>query len=78
MKYRVNLGNISKPNVVLLDNLVQAKKAIRDKLKQVCKGVRIESSVSKIEHNVFGLGYRYPVSDRITTSGIYRIEVVKD
>ena len=78
MKYRVNLGNVVNPKISLFDNLVEAKKAIREKLKSICKDVKIESSVSKIEGSLYGLGYRYRVADKVYITGMYKIETVKD
>ena len=78
MKYRVNLGSVVNPKISLFDNLVEAKKAIREKLKSISKDVKIESSVSKIEGSLYGLGYRYKVGDKVYTTGMYKIETVKD
>ena len=79
MKYRVNLGSVISPNFSLFDNLVEAKKAIREKLKTVFgKSVHTESSVSVIERGVYGLGYRYRTGTNSFTHGIYKIQSIKD
>ena len=78
MKYRVNLGSMSNPNFNLFDNLVLAKKAIREKLNSIIKGVKFESSVSKLEKGVYGLGYRYRTGMNTYTHGVYKIVEVKD
>ena len=77
MKYRVNLGSVVNPKINLFDNLVEAKKAIREKLKSIAKDVKVESSVTKLETHVFGLGYRYRTSNSTYTHGMYKIEELK-
>ena len=78
MKFKVNLGNAVKPNFCLFDNLVLAKKAIREKLQSIDKRARVESSVSKLAPHEFGLGYRYRVNARTYTTGMYKISEVKE
>ena len=78
MKYRVNLGSVVNPNFSLFDNLVEAKKAIRERLKSLGKKVMIESSVCVVERGVYGLGYRYRTGVNTETRGVYRIERVKE
>ena len=78
MKYRVNLGSVVNPNLNLFNNLVEAKKAIREKLKSIAKDVKVESSVTKLETHVFGLGYRYRTSSNTFTHGMYKIEELKE
>ena len=77
MKYRVNLGSVVNPKMSLFDNLVEAKKAIREKLKSISKDVKVESSVSKLETHIFGLGYRYKTGVNTYTHGVYKIEELK-
>ena len=77
MKYRVNLGSVVNPNLNLFNNLVEAKKAIREKLKSIAKDVKVESSVTKLETHIFGLGYRYRTGVNTYTHGIYKIEELK-
>ena len=78
VQYRVNLGSSVSPKYSLFKNLVEAKKAIREKLLTIDKRAKVESSVSRIERNVYGLGYRYNVGSRTSTQGIYRIDMVKE
>ncbi len=79
MKYKVNLGSISIPKFSIFDNLVEAKKAIREKLKTTFgKGVYTESCVSVVERGTYGLGYRIRTGARTYTSGIYKIQSVKE
>ena len=78
VQYRVNLGSAVTPKYSLFKNLVEAKKAIREKLQSIDKRVKIESSVGRVERNVYGLGYRMNVGARTSTHGVYRIEMVKE
>ena len=79
MKYRVNLGSVVNPNFSFFDSLVEAKKAIREKLfKSFGKKTMIESSVCHLEKGVYGLGYRYKTGINTFTHGVYKIVTVKE
>lgn len=78
MKYRVNLGSVINPKFSIFDNLVEAKKAIREVLKSFNKKVLTDSSVHRVERGVYGLGYRFRTGVNTYTSGVYKIQVVKE
>ena len=78
MKYKVNLGSVIEPKYSLFDNLVDAKKAIREKLKSLHKNVMLESSVCTLERGVYGLGYRFNTGVTTSTRGIVRITRIKE
>ena len=78
MKYRVNLGSVVNPKFSVFDTLVEAKKAIRERLRSISRDARVESAVSLIDRNTYGLGYRYNVSARTSTHGIYPISKVRE
>ena len=78
MKYRVNLGSVVNPKFNIFNTLVEAKKAIRERLKSVFKDARVESAVSLIDKNTYGLGYRYNIGARTYTHGVYPISKVRE
>ena len=78
MKYRVNLGSVVSPKFSVFNTLVEAKKAIREKVKAISRDARVESAVSIIDKNTYGLGYRYNVGARSFSHGVFPISKVRE
>ena len=78
MKYRVNLGSVMNPKFSVFNTLVDAKKAIRERLKALGRDARVESAVSIIDKNTYGLGYRYNIGAKSYSHGVFPITKVRD